>query len=706
MPHSGTFPHTPEGPAADAEHGTRLASLFAAAGIVALLIGLALSPLVSPFPWKQAALVFVAGLGSRRFGASLPGKWFVSLTPAVAAAGIAALGWPAGGVIAGASIMIGDLLFRRSSVRLSLETAGHLAVGIALAGGLYDLAGGIHGLGAFWDRNLLRLCLLFLAVPVIANASVFAQMRAQGIVARINTGLTLRWETVATGLGLALGATGLRISYGGFSGNIVVTVVILWLGFAALASWVLQRGATAEGLLAAGELTRALGARTSFAAAFDDMRKLTGSLLPWHDMGMARYDASTNEFVIAAETSAAVRAGTRVSADAGLARLAVDRREPVTDHDLPAGERAAHGAEILVPLTYGERLVGLWSVRHAGSGTYSDADAKLLGHLATPLALAIALDGLVGPVLDASSQTTAQVARIGGAAESLQAGANQAASNARRMAETVRSLAGTLGVGAARAEDTRSAAIASATHGESTRDGGQRMLSSARAMRSETAAATERLREAAAAVEAGTELLDRLREVSDKVERFRLTIRELADESGLLALNAAIEAARAGDAGRGFSVVAREVGELATGSTREAAQAARSVSEIRSTIEEAQQAMARVRREVLGVAGSGTTLLERIDAILRTAEEVAALGETIAATARETEQRSTDLTGRLDAARSEANQAASESDSVAAGSAEQGQAVARLTRTAAELQQLADRLGAAITAVREGGEDG
>ena len=231
------------------------------------------------------------------------------------------------------------------------------------------------------------------------------------------------------------------------------------------------------------------------------------------------------------------------------------------------------------------------------------------------------------------------------------------------------------------------------------------MLASARAMRDETATATSRLRDAATAVEAGTELLDRLREVSEKVERFRLTIRELADESGLLALNAAIEAARAGDAGRGFSVVAREVGELAVGSTREAAEAARSVSEIRSTIEEAQEAMARVRREVLGVAGTSAALLERIDGILRSAEEVAALGETIAATARETEQRSTDLTGRLNAARSEANQAASESDRVAAGSAEQGEAVAGLTRAAGDLQRLADRLGAAITAVREGGAD-
>ena len=45
----------------------------------------------------------------------------------------------------------------------------------------------------------------------------------------------------------------------------------------------------------------------------------------------------------------------------------------------------------------------------------------------------------------------------------------------------------------------------------------------------ETATATRRLNEAAGAVEAGTDLLDRLQQVSEKVERFRLTIRELAD---------------------------------------------------------------------------------------------------------------------------------------------------------------------------------
>jgi methyl-accepting chemotaxis protein len=130
---------------------------------------------------------------------------------------------------------------------------------------------------------------------------------------------------------------------------------------------------------------------------------------------------------------------------------------------------------------------------------------------------------------------------------------------------------------------------------------------------------------------------------SEEIAKILEVITAIANQTNLLALNAAIEAARAGEHGRGFAVVADEVRKLAEQSNTSASQIALIIQEIKADTKSSVDAMAQVKQKVLTglevahesetkftyILGSMKQIQDQIQEMSATAEQISAGSEQV-----------------------------------------------------------------------------
>ena len=275
--------------------------------------------------------------------------------------------------------------------------------------------------------------------------------------------------------------------------------------------------------------------------------------------------------------------------------------------------------------------------------------------------VARSLDSTLDSLRDVLVLVSSSAGRLAAASQALDAGAAGMAASARTattQADVVVTFAGEVG-----------------TSVDIVATGSQQMEAAIREISQNASEASRVAGQAVEVAETTTRMVGKLGDSSQEIAAVVKLINGIAEQTNLLALNATIEAARAGEAGKGFAVVASEVKELAQ-------ETARATEDIGQRVEAIQA----------DTAGA-------VDAIRQISSVIAEINDyqaTIAAAVEEQTATTNEMNRNVVEAAGSSRSIATAISGLAAGTQQTNAGVAEAQRSAAELSRMSDELQDAV----------
>ena len=263
---------------------------------------------------------------------------------------------------------------------------------------------------------------------------------------------------------------------------------------------------------------------------------------------------------------------------------------------------------------------------------------------------------LIGGIRDGVTQIASAAEELSAVTEQTSAGVNSQKIETDQVATAMHEMTATVQEVARNAEDASQAAAAADAEA---REGDQVVNQ-----------AIDQIERLASEVVRSTEAMSVLQQESDKIGSVMDVIKAVAEQTNLLALNAAIEAARAGEAGRGFAVVADEVRGLAQRTQKSTEE----IQTLVAALQSGTQHVASVMNSSRSLTDSSVTLTRQagtsLQGITRTVSNIQSMNQQIAAAAEQQSAVAEEISRSIINVRDVSEQTAAASDETAKSSIE------------------------------------
>ncbi len=276
---------------------------------------------------------------------------------------------------------------------------------------------------------------------------------------------------------------------------------------------------------------------------------------------------------------------------------------------------------------------------------------------------------VIAEVAGTSNEVAAAATQIAASSEEIAAGMNEQSQQVTQISSAVEEMSASVVEVARKSADASQNAVQS---GELATAGGGVVDETINGMQAISGAVTA----SASSVE---ELGKRGEQIGQIIE----VINDIADQTNLLALNAAIEAARAGEHGRGFAVVADEVRKLADRTTKATEEIGGSITAIQTGTTQAVERMEGGTEQVKSGVERATVAGENLEKIVSSARDVSAMVQSIAAAA---EQQS-----------ASSEQVSKSAEQIASVARESGDGASQAAAAATDLSEKAEQMRSLVS---------